>query len=148
MTEKRIPRPQGRPTKAAKALRLPSPKAVSTVPRAPSWLSEPAKAEWRRSAAQLTERKTLTTGDLAALEVFCSAKGRLVLAEGLLSQGLTVTGANGVLMKHPAIGIANEASSIIKTLGAALGLTPASRGRAATDSGSGSEDRWEGILDG
>jgi P27 family predicted phage terminase small subunit len=90
----------------------------------------------------------LTTGDLAALETFCSAKGRLVLAEAVLRREGLVMGANGERVKHPAISIANEASSIIKTLGAALGLTPASRRRAAGGLGSGAGDRWEGLVDG
>jgi P27 family predicted phage terminase small subunit len=131
------------------AIKSPMPKPVEGVPRPPSWLSRPAKAEWRRAAAQLAERKVLTTGDLAALETFCSAKGRLVQAEAVLAtEGLIVTSANGAPTKHPAVAIANEASSIIKTLGAALGLTPASRRRAATEEAKDAGDRWEGLLDG
>ena len=150
MTKKRKNKPSGRPKKTTIAPILPPAKPVESVPRAPSWLSKPAKTEWKRSAAQLAERKTLTTGDLAALEVFCAAKGRIVLAETLLERdGLTVTAANGVMAKHPAIGIVNEASSIIKSLGAALGLTPASRRRAATENTTPKAgNRWEGLIDG
>jgi P27 family predicted phage terminase small subunit len=150
MTKKRQNKPSGRPKKPKTPPVLPPIKPVDAVPRAPSWLSKPAKQEWRRSAAQLAERKTLTTGDLAALETFCSAKGRLVLAEALLQRdGLTSRGANGVITKHPAIGIASEASSIIKTLAAALGLTPASRRRAATENTTPKAGNvWEGLIDG
>jgi P27 family predicted phage terminase small subunit len=149
MKKEHVPKATGRPRKAVPAARSPLPKPIKAVPRAPSWLSEPAKAEWRRAAAQLAERKVLTTGDLAALETFCSAKGRLVIAEGILAkEGLVVAAANGAPTKHPAVAIVNEASSIIKTLGAALGLTPASRRRAATDETKETDDRWEGLVDG
>lgn len=124
-------------------------KPVQTVPRAPSWLSKPAKAEWRRQAAQLTERGTLTPADLATLATFCAAVGRLVQAEAILAvDGLTVKNGDGVPTKHPAVAIASEASSLIKTLGAALGLSPASRRRATTAEPKGGADRWEGMVDG
>jgi P27 family predicted phage terminase small subunit len=149
MKKQHVPKPTGRPRKAVPAAKSPTPKPVEGVPNPPSWLSCPAKAEWRRAAAQLAERKVLTTGDLAALETFCSAKGRLVIAEGILAkEGLVVAAANGVPTKHPAVAIVNEASSIIKTLGAALGLTPASRRRAATEESKDTDDRWEGLVDG
>jgi P27 family predicted phage terminase small subunit len=139
----------GRPRKIPPPPPPPVPPVV-TVPDAPSWLSKPAREEWRRSAAQLAERGTLTTGDLAVLEVFCSAKGRLVEASRLLARdGLTVRGANGGRVKHPAVGIASEASSLIRTLGQQLGLTPASRGRASRHGPkSGNGDGWGGLLDG
>jgi len=142
----KLVRGSGRPRKppAAKA----PVKPLVSVPRAPSWLSAPAKAEWRRCAALLTTRKVLSEGDLAALETFCSAKGRLVEASRLLAaEGLVIDGANDTKVKHPAISIASEASALIKSLGAALGLTPASRRRAAPDDTKGADSAWEGLLD-
>jgi P27 family predicted phage terminase small subunit len=147
----KAPKATGRPRKPA----APSPPPiapVANIPDAPTWLSKPARAEWIRSAALLVERGTLTDGDLAVLEVFCSAKGRLVEASRLLARdGLTVKGANGARVKHPAVSIASEASSLIRTLGQQLGLTPASRARAASHAPkarSNGSNSWDGLLDG
>lgn len=149
MSKPRAAKPSGRPRKDRVPPKSTPPTLVKGVPRAPQWLSKPAKAEWRRAAAQLAERRVLTAGDLAALETFCSAKGRLVMAESLLAKdGMTVKGPNGMLTKHPAITIINEASSIIKTVGVQLGLTPLSRRRAATEDARDAGDRWEGLVDG
>lgn len=151
MTKERKSKPMGRPRKAAQAPKAPPLQPVKAVPRAPSWLSEPARAEWRRAARQLTERGDLTPGDLPVLATFCSAVGRLQQAELLIAkEGLCVKAQNGVPTKHPAIAIANEASSTIKTLSAALGLTPASRSRGNGNGAprAAAPSNWEGLIDG
>jgi P27 family predicted phage terminase small subunit len=61
---------------------------------------------------------------------------------------LVIVSTNGgAPMKHPGVSIINEASSVIKTLGSQLGLTPASRKRIATDGDGGGDDPWDGLLD-
>ena len=51
--------------------------AVSTVPRAPSWFSKDAAAEWRRIMPALVARRILTKADLGSQvrqnrPIFCS----------------------------------------------------------------------------
>jgi P27 family predicted phage terminase small subunit len=149
MTKTPAKRAQGRHRKPVAPRKSPPVMPVMAVPRAPAWLSRPAQIEWRRTAPQLIQRSVLTTSDLPVLECFCSAKGRLVMAEEILARdGLIVTLGGGVLAKHPACAIVNEASQVIKTLGQQLGLTPASRSKAATSPTPGAANPWEGLLDG
>src|SRR5580700_11305985 len=69
---------------------------LTVAPAPPEWLARDSKREWRRSAAQLAERGVLTGGDLAMLEAFCAAKGRLVAAErAIKANGILVTGSKG-----------------------------------------------------
>jgi phage terminase small subunit len=57
------------------------PQPAQRVPTCPSHLCPPAKAEWKRLAAQLTVLRILTDLDRAALAAYCQAYGRWVEAE-------------------------------------------------------------------
>src|ERR1700726_1824085 len=96
---------------------------LAIAPPPPEWLGRDAKREWRRTAYQLAVRGVLTGGDLAVLEAFCAAKGRLVAAErAIKSFGITVIGSKGSPIKNPACTVIAEASATVKALGAQLGL--------------------------
>jgi P27 family predicted phage terminase small subunit len=98
------------------------------VPRPPAWLAKDAKAEWRRVAPILTERKTLTEADLGCLEAYCIAIGLMRTAQREIdAHGSLTMGSR----KHPAVAIQSDAMTQARQLAAELGLTPVSRSRPA-----------------
>ncbi|UJW85765.1 phage terminase small subunit P27 family [Devosia sp. SL43] len=110
---------------------------VTVVPRPPTYLAKDAKAEWRKIAAIMTERKTLTEADLGTLESYCISTSTMRQAH----QTLTVEGlvtASG--KRHPAFGIMNAAQTTQRLCAAELGLTPVSSSRPAVrDDGDGDD---------
>ena len=106
---------------------------VARTPKAPAWLAATARAEWRRVAPILTERRILTEADLGSLENYCVATGQIRDCQTLLS-GLDspfFTGESGVPRPHPAIRVQHAAITLARQLAAELGLTPVSRSRPA-----------------
>jgi len=100
---------------------------ITSTPRAPTWLSKPAAAEWRKVAAILIERDVLTEADLGTLAAYCDAYGQLVDASRqIAADGLILAGK-----KHPLITTQVAARNQIRQLAAELGLTPVSRSRPA-----------------
>ena len=111
---------------------------VTTVPKAPSYLSKDAKAEWRRVAPILTdERKVLTVADLAALENY-------VIAVATMRQAHRDVQANGLVLpngkRNPASTALIQAQQQMLRAAGELGLTPASRSRASMAAGDDDED--------
>lgn len=105
--------------------------AVAEVPRAPSWLSKDAKAEWNRVAPILIERRTLTDADLGTLESYCTATGAVREAQRAINRdGLIIETDKGP-KRHPAFGIMNAAATTARLCASELGLTPVSRSRPA-----------------
>lgn len=113
---------------------------VRTSPRAPAWLSDEAKAEWRRVCPVLVARRILTVGDLGSLENYCVAMGTVREMERTLQdEGHFVQTAHGP-KKHPAAGIQADFLNKARLLAAELGLTPVSRSRPAVRSDAEDED--------
>ncbi|WP_020187101.1 phage terminase small subunit P27 family [Methylopila sp. 73B] len=103
--------------------------AVADVPRAPTWLTKDAKAEWRRIMPLLVERRILTDADMGSVENYCLAIGQVRIAQRTIdADGLTTTTATG-LRAHPAVKIQSDAMTRARLLAAELGLTPVSRSR-------------------
>jgi P27 family predicted phage terminase small subunit len=96
----------------------------------PAFFSKDAKAEWRRCAPVLNERRTLTITDVAMFENYCIASGevrecyRIVQKEGRIMQ------TDRGLRKHVAVSILEKALQTARQYAAELGLTPVSRSRA------------------
>jgi len=110
--------------------------AISDIPKPPAWLSKMAKAEWKRVAPELSERRILTRADLSQLESFCIASATFREAHmKLAKEGLTVHGK-----RHPAFGIMNAAQTTARLCAAELGLTPTSRSRPALRDDAGDDD--------
>ena len=110
--------------------------AVTTTPRPPAWLSKDAKAEWRRVAPILVERRVLTDADLGTLENYVTSIGTVREAQRVLNRdGLTLQGK-----RHPAFGIQNAAMTSARLAAAELGLTPVSRSRPAMREEAGDDD--------
>ncbi|MBX9452645.1 MAG: phage terminase small subunit P27 family [Mesorhizobium sp.] len=110
---------------------------VTAVPKAPSYLSKDAKAEWRRVAPILTdERKVLTIADLAALENYVIAVATMRKAHRELeASGLLIAGK-----RNPASTILLQAQQQQLRAAGELGLTPAARSRAVMAAGDDDED--------
>lgn len=95
--------------------------AVTTVPAAPDWLADDAKAEWRRIMPLLVERKILTEADMGSVENYCLSIGRVRQLERELT-----TGFDAAIFRAQ-----DKAMATARLLAAELGLTPVSRSRPA-----------------
>lgn len=106
---------------------------LSKFPPAPAWLPQEAKVEWRRIVPGLAERKTLTVEDMATVESYCLACGMVRSSQKLIAaEGEMVDDGRGVKKRHPAHQTLFQALTESRRLAAELGLTPASRSKAAT----------------
>lgn len=118
---------------------------LTKAPPAPADLSKDARAEWRRVAPILAERRHLTAADLGALESLCIAIGlRDEARRTLAAEGSTYKAGNGLLKAHPAVGILKDALSACLRHQAELGLTIVSRSRIAL----GDDEAAPAFLDG
>lgn len=93
-----------------------------------------AAAEWRRVMPVLAERRVLSAADLTALETYARAVGDAAEArQAIVDGGAYLVNARGELKRHPAFATLREATAEQRRWAAELGLTPASRGRVASD---------------
>ena len=125
----------------------PGSSAVTELPKTPSWLSNDAKAEWRRVLPILVnERRTLTLADLATFGAYCSAVGEISEAARIIArEGMVVPGASGP-KKHPAVAIKSDAMTQARLLANELGLTPVSRSRPTIRDEQGGSDEDASLL--
>lgn len=96
---------------------------AAIFPPAPAWLSDEAKAEWRRMQPFLEERKFLTDIDLSNLENYCVAQGRVRECEAMLA------GVEDIDRRAKLWRMQKQAMDAARQLGAELGLTPMARSR-------------------
>lgn len=96
---------------------------VSQFPPPPGWLAPMAAHEWRRMQPFLEERKFLTDVDLANLENYCVAQGRVRECEAQLAE------LENIDLRSKVWRMQNQAMTQAKQLAAELGLTPMSRSR-------------------
>lgn len=96
---------------------------VAVVPKAPTWLSKDARAEWRRIMPLLVERRILTDADLGGVENYCTAIGRVREIERLIQASPSF---DARLFRA-----SDKAMQTARQLAAELGLTPVSRSRPA-----------------
>jgi P27 family predicted phage terminase small subunit len=111
----------------------------------PSWLSDTARQEWRRLAAELEATNRLTNADRAAFAGRCAAYDLAMWAYRSLHQvevrvgdqrnlfksdvpELTVDSLQGGLRPRPEISIFLKALDTMRRFDSEFGLTPASRG--------------------
>ena len=106
------------------------PQPEPALPTCPSFLSAPAKAEWKRIAPKLRDLGLLTHLDRAALAAYCQAFGRWREAEEGMSSLLVKTKQGGVI-QNPLLGIANRAMEQMNRSLTEFGMTPSSRTRVA-----------------
>ena len=109
---------------------------LSRLPSAPSWLPREAKDEWRRVVPGLRQRRTLTREDLSMLESYCLAAGTVRRMQATIAtEGDTIRTGRGEVKRHPAFQTMFQALTESRRLAAELGLTPASRNKAAATGG-------------
>jgi P27 family predicted phage terminase small subunit len=108
----------------------PRPRLACAAPRAPAWLSAPAKAKWKDVARQLAAAGVLTGLDLDALAAYCEAFATWrAAAATVAAEGPTYKADNGLVKRHPAVAIMQQAGRDLHSWGDKLGLTPAARQR-------------------
>lgn len=108
----------------------PDREALTKAPPVPRYFSNEAKAEWKRIIPRLIEDQIITKSDLAGVENYCIAAGRVREIEALFNAG----GLDKTLF-----GMQNRAMQTARQLAAEYGLTPTSRARV----GGGSSDANE-----
>ncbi len=96
--------------------------AIDRRRAAPAWMSDDAKAEWKRVFPSLVERRILTNADLGGLENYCVACGRIRQIERALQKGE---------LDPTFVRMQDKAMQTARQLAAELGLTPVSRSRPA-----------------
>jgi P27 family predicted phage terminase small subunit len=108
------------------------PRPGPRAPTCPSHLCPPAKAEWKRLAAQLTVLRILTELDRAALAAYCQAYGRWVEAERKLQETpLLLKMPSGYVQQNPWLTIANKQLELMHKYLSDFGLSPVSRSRVS-----------------
>lgn len=94
----------------------------------PMFLGADGKKEWKRILPLLEKNGLITDADYMALASYCQSVDTFIKAEKTKrAEGITTTTKNGVVIQHPAVGMANTALSYILKFGKEFGLTPASR---------------------
>lgn len=96
--------------------------ALNRAPAAPFYLSQQAKAEWKRIMPQLIARQIITRADLAGVENYC-------IAVGTVRQIAEQFSLAGGVIDVKLFGVQNRAIQTARQLAAEYGLTPTSRAR-------------------
>jgi P27 family predicted phage terminase small subunit len=110
--------------------------AFPTGMRCPGWLTKEARKEWKRITDALADMDLFRLPDRAVLASYCQAYSRWKAAEELISiEGpvLKTTGHNGQekVVRHPALGIAEQAQRQMLRSAALCGFTPADRSKVS-----------------
>jgi P27 family predicted phage terminase small subunit len=103
---------------------------LSGVPKAPAEIPACMIAEWNAVAADLVERKLLTTSMMGVVSTYIIALWSVREAQKELSKhGLLVATAHKMLKPNPASGMLSKGMEQVARLSAELGLTPAARSK-------------------
>jgi len=98
------------------------------LPAPPSWLSTPAKKEWKRLVPVLHQSGVLTQVDTGALAAYCQAFGEFVEATKIVkARGFTFISDKGNVIQRPEVGIANTAMKLMVSIAREFGMTPSAR---------------------
>jgi P27 family predicted phage terminase small subunit len=120
---------------------------VKKPPTCPSHLCPPAKAEWRRLAAQLTVLRILTDLDRAALAGYCQAYGRWVEAERKLHETpMLIKLPSGYVQQNPWLTIANKQMELMHKYLTEFGLSPVARSRVSIPPTASGRSKFDGLL--
>lgn len=122
------------------------PPFIREPPKPPTWLCLEARAEWRRVAPGMTRLDLLKPEDRAAFAAYCECWAQFVQAtKAIQADGLTMAGAMGGLVAHPAVAIARNAQRELRSWCVQFGLTPVSEG--SLSKGKAVEDDGAGVFD-
>jgi P27 family predicted phage terminase small subunit len=100
---------------------------VRGAPDPPEWLSDEARAEWRRVVPELERLRLLSRVTRSSLAGYCETWATFVAATRELQEhgGLTINAKQGTLA-HPAVAIQRNTSAELRRWATEYGLTPAS----------------------
>lgn len=154
MAKGRKPKPNhlklidGNPGKRA----IEKPKVAPSRPIAPHDMTAEAKREWSYVVPHLDALGLLHKVDRAALRAYCELVSTNIAAtRDLEKRGYFVEGADGGIVKNPAVSVQTQTATQIRLFSSEFGLTAASRMRLELPDPSataGGEDPLEDVLDG
>lgn len=110
---------------------IPDRTPLTKAPAAPKWMTDEARAEWKRIMPRLIEDRIITKADLTGVENYCLAVGRVREIEAMFR----VSGLDKVLF-----GMQNRAMQTARQLAAEYGLTPTSRARVGSAANNDDDD--------
>ena len=104
--------------------------ALGGAPACPEWLSDEARAIWRRVVPDLDELGILARVDEEALATYCTAAALYREAiEMARKEGQTIIAANGFVQPNPYLTLARQHQDTARKWAAELGTTPTARAR-------------------
>lgn len=113
----------------------------------PDWMGTYGAQLWATVAPELCREKVLAATDIQNLEVYCAAYDQFRLASDEITRnGIVVPGAQGGVVKNPALTAKNEAVRQMATYGGMLGLDPSSRQRLTGATKKHDENPFSGLL--
>ncbi len=110
------------------------------TPRAPTWLSKEAAAEWKRIVPELTKIGVLALIDRGVLTGYCEAWSLYREATiALRKTGSTYATSVGTMAKHPNVAVLTEHRTAFLKFAQELGLSPSARVRLTSRASSPSD---------
>lgn len=100
------------------------------MPKPPDNLCDAQVSEWNTIAAELVERKLLTSSMLGVIEAYLIAIWTVRECQKAIEEhGILTKTAHGNLKPNPASGLMSKAQETVARMSAELGLTPAARSK-------------------
>jgi len=120
------------------------PKPKTSKPKCPSWMSDEAKAVWRRTSKQLDAMGLLFEADQDILAAYVNAVVNYQKASELVDRsGVLIKGRRDGVVTNPAVRVQRDSATLIRMLAGELGLTPSARTRLKAEQ----NDTEDDILD-
>jgi P27 family predicted phage terminase small subunit len=117
------------------------PKPRAAKPKCPTWLSDEAKAVWRRTVKELEAMNILASADQDIIVAYANAVVNFQRATELVDRsGVLVKGRRDGVVTNPAVRVQRDAAQLIRQLASELGLTPSSRTRLSAEKADGGAD--------
>ncbi|GAB1669190.1 TPA: phage terminase small subunit P27 family [Mannheimia haemolytica] len=104
------------------------------LPKAPDYLDEIAKSQWKSKINMLAERGDITGEDYTNLELYCVNYSLYRQAvQNIAERGFSITNSQGTEARNPALTAKSEAEKIIIKMSSLLGFDPVSRRKTPID---------------
>lgn len=100
------------------------------LPKAPEYLSEPAKKEWYVMGEKLHRLGLLTQIDYPAFAIYCQSYGHWVEAEEAVEKtGFVIRTTTGKVIESPMVSISKRSMRLAHKFLSEFGMTPRAPGR-------------------
>ncbi|ATW46091.1 phage terminase small subunit P27 family [Glaesserella parasuis] len=107
---------------------------ATKTPKAPSYLDEIAREQWKLKIKVLAERGDITSEDYTNLELYCVNYSLYRKAvQDIAERGFSITNSQGTEARNPALTAKSEAEKIIIKMSSLLGFDPVSRRKNPID---------------